>query len=197
LVSSAPTPDEEQFGPVQQFKFSVTPVVVSNTKPHAHVWDKPGELDITLEYGARACQGPTIFFTWADTTHNLRRVDFRPWAVRLRIHHFVPLPKAKESRATKLSEFAELVRKNEAGFLESWLETACSGVPNGPVHYRLVPDGAPVWEQLSFNLVELGDPAAEEHLMGPSLNVFGEILDLASAGGPLYDDDDPKQRAPV
>lgn len=205
LVSPAPTPKDEQFGPVQRFSFSISPQPSSAGNGHLceHVWENSRFLDITLCYSPRAARSPSVYFSWADTTHNLRRVDFSGWGVDLRITHSLPLA---DDCGTRMSEFAGRVQDLEAGFLSDWVNTACSGNPNAAILHEVrieesrfiegLHRTAPRFEYLRFNLLELNRTyQAGKRLMGISLKSFGEFCSQAFSR-PNDTDADPPQRPP-
>ena len=101
---------------------------------------------------------------------------------------------------TKMGEFAEHVRKQEAGYLESWLNEACLGDPNRAVCFRIeqAPGSEEAWETLNFNLCELGKTLITgEPLMGSNLEQFGRFINAAYGNQDERDDHDPDQRPPL
>ena len=215
LVSSAGTPTEEQFGPVKAFSFSMTPAaqvaraprVIGNGmlpstagwEPAEHVWSQSNgepQLMITLDYSQRACKGTSVFFNWADTTLNLRRVDVRPWGLDLRIRHRLPF--TSNGGMPKMQELAQFVYREEIGFIEPWVRLACQQNETRAVCHTLIQQGDDVWETLTFNLLELSRTFADgDRLMLGTLGAFEDAISrMPNPLAPL-DTQEPRQRSPV
>jgi hypothetical protein len=120
LVSPAPAPDDEQFGPVRRFWLSVKRSPTRSAEASSqcssdYSWIDSASLEIRLDYSERVSKGPTAIYNWVDTTFNLRRVDYSGWGVLLRIKHRVPVPDSGGEGRLRLDEFERVALANEAG----------------------------------------------------------------------------------
>lgn len=201
LVSSAPPPPDEQFGPAERFSFSLQPVE-DGANPCRQVWVDEAALRIQIDYPARVRKGPQVFFTWADTTLNLQRVDFTPWKAKILVEQRTPRQRSEPHPQSKLAEFAEVIRRQEAGFLQHWLEVASLGSEEGAVCHKLESfhptDERPAFECVTWNLSKLWETLSDEMpLMGISFKPFQDTIEEHYGKSALGEDDDPKQRPPV
>jgi len=215
LVSSAGTPSDEQFGPVREFSFSVTPDPeeaslpvldqegfprpVPAWKPAEHIWanlhGRP-QFKVTLDYGSRAGEGPGIFFNWADTTFNLRRVDYRPWDLDIRVCHRISFD--PRTRPSKFNELAQFVNREELGFMEPWVRMAAERLEERALCHQIEKENGQIRETLTFNLLKLSEVYADGNkLIHGSLGAFEDALKRMPVPPHLVDCQEPLQRPPV
>jgi hypothetical protein len=215
LVSSAGTPNDEQFGPVREFAFSVSPQPeravlpkldesgfprpVPGWKPAEHVWasnEGRPQFKVTLDYGSRAGDGTGIFFNWADTTFNLRRVDYRPWGLDIRVCHRLAFD--PRVRSSKINELAQFVSREELGFIEPWIRTAAERDPGRPVCHQIEKENSRIRETLTFNLLALSEAfKSGDRLIYGTLGAFEEAMSRMPVPAHLVDCQEPQQRPPV
>jgi hypothetical protein len=177
--------------------------------PKSHWWTEPRKLSICLTYSPKVRFGPFAFYAWADTTHNLQRVDFRAWDLDVRVTHRIPVPRSlgnsmhlQDDARPRMQAFADFVRTREAGFLKPWLEVATQGNPNGALCYACedVTENGPYlyWEIVTWNLTELGRRYnLGQPLMSGTLQDFGNALKAWPGISFGDEENDPDQRPPA
>ncbi|MBX7208773.1 MAG: hypothetical protein K1X78_10705 [Verrucomicrobiaceae bacterium] len=224
IVEGGGSPNEEQFGPVEQFYFSMQPVPTGSTgtanSPRVHVWSEKNKLEIRLHYAPWTTRSPdrrqNVLFDWADMTYNLQRVDFSGWELELEIVERTPYAepwkqtdqrlKPEDQKARELERFAAMVEEQSAAFLKPWLDairekkTGTAGAHGSALLYEAFPppdDKDCGWEEVTFRLREMGEAfKSGRPLMGGRADMFGDVIKDWSKGSVASKEHLMEQRSP-
>jgi hypothetical protein len=195
MIEAAAAPVEEQFGPVEQFRFSVGSGGVVDVQGRAHAehrWESPDALEVRLDYNDRVLRDAAVFFLWIDGSYNLQRVDFRPWKLKLEVKYSTPTT----ARTRQIDRLADLVRDRGMKYAERWLEVASAGAAGAAVNHSLV--GA-ARELLVLDLGKLGEEFVNgTPLLGGSTDdFFKDLWDWPPYAGERSLEDEYRQTPPV
>jgi hypothetical protein len=196
MMEASLTPPEEQFGPVKRYALSLVPD--DSVDPSGYVWKEHDGLAIELDYGVESLKECRAKFTWADFTHNLQRVDFRPWGFDLRVRIVVPgsvgMGGDRFSK-TQFEHFGDFIEEQEARFVERWYHIARRGNVSEAVSYQI---DSHEREVIEFNLTKLSEEfKSETPLMGGTVGDFAAAISKWSVYTREQADAPPAQSPPV
>ncbi len=224
IVEGGATPSDEQFGPVEAFYFAMKQIAPSpkgmarngNKRPRIHKWDKKNKMEIRLHYAPWMTEKPDcrekVFYSWADMTYNLQRVDFSGWGLDLRIVQRTPFAEkwkrelaglpVEDQNATELDRLAAMIREQSAwNLLGHWLEEVGRKSEASALAHKVERDwdleAGCRWEILSFNLCQLGQRFLEKRaLMKADVGEFGQIVEKWSKRLTTPLEKQPEQKPP-